>query len=615
MKLRISSRALVATVAVASLAVGVMAPAHSAGRTTVVVTEPTPLTGLNTTVTEMNLATNSEVVYPTGFGFYYANNQKQLVPNTKFGSWKVIKKSKTDFQVKYTINPGQLWNDGTPIDGVDLLLSHIISSSAYSKAAGLGDPQAAGVVGAFDSLGYAGTYDSHIVGEPVLSSDHMSVTLKYDAVIPDWDQNAPGVFPVHTLELMADGKKKLGSASENAAAKAAFLKDFTSKNTANLKDMGKIWSTAYNITTVNDSTNPLLLVGNGDFKIDSCVDQTSCTLVLDTATNGKSGPKTTGIDKIVFRFDVADTSAPQALANKEIDLYSGQVTADGVAQLKAVKGITLTSAPQSTYEHLDIRTAGPNGEGKYTGPFAGESQKAKDLRRAFLLAVPREDLIEKIIKPTDPGAVILKARGYMPSDGAPYTNFIANNGSSAYSASYAARMAEATKLVKRYQGANYLKNPIKVHLLFRNNARRTAQYDLFAASWAKVGFQVVGPGIPNWSSNTKNLDYDAAIFAWGANLPVQVGDCPQEESASSNATWGWKNKTIDAACKSLEAGALSNSNRDKYWLLMEKALASEAYTLPLFQWPGVTAINSALNGVKPSPITPNLVWNYWEWNY
>ena len=184
-----------------------------------------------------------------------------------------------------------------------------------------------------------------------------------------------------------------------------------------------------------------------------------------------------------------------------------------------------------------------------------------------------------------------------------------------YSASYAARMAEATKLVKRYQGANYLKNPIKVHLLFRNNARRTAQYDLFAASWAKVGFQVVGPGIPNWSSNTKNLDYDAAIFAWGANLPVQVGDCPQEESASSNATWGWKNKTIDAACKSLEAGALSNSNRDKYWLLMEKALASEAYTLPLFQWPGVTAINSALNGVKPSPITPNLVWNYWEWNY
>jgi len=42
---------------------------------------------------------------------------------------------------------------------------------------------------------------------------------------------------------------------------------------------------------------------------------------------------------------------------------------------------------------------------------------------------------------------------------------------------------------------------------------------------------------------------------------------------------------------------------------------AEGYTIGLFQWPGVTAVNADLKNVKPSAITPNLVWNYWEWTY
>jgi hypothetical protein len=47
----------------------------------------------------------------------------------------------------------------------------------------------------------------------------------------------------------------------------------------------------------------------------------------------------------------------------------------------------------------------------------------------------------------------------------------------------------------------------------------------------------------------------------------------------------------------------------------ERIVTDEALTLAIFQHPAVTATNSALKNIKPAPLTPNLVWNYWEWTY
>ena len=616
MKARISARAVFALASASAIAVTgvIVAPAHAATKTTVVMTEPTPINSLNYGVNNMNLASNEDLTYPTGFGFYWANDQKQVVPNTKFGSWKIAKNSATDFEVAYTVNPGQIWDDGAPITGVDLLLSHVTSSGKYSIAAGLGDPQSkAG--SAFDSGGYGGVYDDHVVGNPTLSADKMTLTVKYDSRIPDWALYAPGVSPVHALELMAAGKKTLPSVAEANAATDKFLSDFTSKNTASLKAMAAIWSKSYNISTVNSSTNPLLLVGNGDFKIDTCVDQVACTLVIDSKTNGTSGPKTTGIEKIVFRYDVADTSAPQALGNKEVDLYQGQPTADAVTQLKAVKGISILAAPLSTYEQMSIRVGSGTG-GTYTGPFAGESAKAIATRKAFLLALPRQDMVNKIVAPVQANAVVLNSRFVLPDSTAAYAAQIAGNGSSIYTAgSQADRTAQAIRIMKQYYGADFLKKPITVHTLFRNNARRTAEFQLYQAAEAAVGFNMTGPGIPDWSAHTSDDAYDVNFYAWGNGLPVQVGDCPQVQTTGGNNHYGWSNATIDKVCADLAASSVSDATRNAKWIQVERAMYAEAYTIGLFQWPGVTAVNSDLKGVKPSSITPNLVWNYWEWTY
>ncbi len=96
-----------------------------------------------------------------------------------------------------------------------------------------------------------------------------------------------------------------------------------------MKAAGKVWSEAYNITDINDSTNPLLLVGNGGYKIKSAVTGQSVTLVLNPKhVTNPSGPKTNGVKTIIFRVVGDGTAAAQALRNQEIDLYDGQPTAE-----------------------------------------------------------------------------------------------------------------------------------------------------------------------------------------------------------------------------------------------------------------------------------------------
>jgi len=197
---RVAKVALVAAAA-AGLVAGSLVPASAAKRSTVVLVTSNQLTGLNPSAVNMNLTFNSEVAYMQGFGFNYYDNSPKLVDNKIFGSYKIV--SQKPFKVQYTVNKGKVWSDGTPITGVDLLLSHVVCSSSYSFAAGLGDPTDNEVAPAFNALCYGGTYDEHHVGLPTLSSDKMSVTIEYDAKIPDWQIYGPGPSPVHTLVLMA----------------------------------------------------------------------------------------------------------------------------------------------------------------------------------------------------------------------------------------------------------------------------------------------------------------------------------------------------------------------------------------------------------------------------
>lgn len=617
MKLKRSFKAALAGLATTALvSAGLLSPADANTRSTVVIVTSNIFTSLNSGQPDTNITINGDIGYVQSMGFIYYDDKRNLKQNKVLGSYKIVSNTSKGLKVQYTINKGLVWSDGVPIDGVDLLLSHVLSSSKYSVDAGLGDPASGDTAPAFDSIGYGGLYDGNVVGLPALSADKMSVTVTYKSFIPDWQLIGPGPSPVHTLVQMAEGKKSLGTVAEGVAAKAKFLNYFEKKDTANLKKMGTVWSTAYDIKTINSSTNPLLLVVNGAYMVDNAVADQSVTLKLNPRYN--SGPKTNGVKTIVFRMLSDSTAAAQALQNGEIDIYQGQATADSVAQLKAMRNVNVIGGTNACYEHIDVRIGtGADEPDTYTGVFAGNSQRARDLRTAFLLSVPRQQIVDTLIKPINPSAKLVNSVFLLPGQ-AGYDQVVKNSGVSKYTAgTQADRTAKALLLVKQYYpSAGNGNTPVKINLLWGtpSNARRAAEAQLIKAEAAKAGFDVTATGNSGWGGLLTSNKYDAAFFAWCPTSVSQTGTNANFKSDGGNNFLGYNSKAMDDTLKKLE-GPLTPKELADTIQVAERLLIKDAITLGIFQHPAVTAHNAKLKNVKPAPLSPNLVWNFWEWKY
>lgn len=612
MKITRGAKFALAVAASSALAVSLLTPAQAATRSTVVVHDTNSLTSFNSSTPDTNLTINTAVGYLSSIGFFYYNDQKNVIQNKTFGSYKIVKNKSDDFRVEYTVAPGRVWSDGTPITGVDLLLSHVLSSNAFSKAAGLGDPDSDNVP-AFNSNGYGGTYSDNIVGDPVLSADKMTVTLKYKKKIANWDLFGPGPSPVHTLVLLSEGKKALGSVAENIAARDRFLTAYNTKNTATLKALGKVWSEAYNITQVDASTNPLLFVGNGGFIVDSAVTKSSVTLKVNSKYN--SGPALSGkVDTIIFKFISDGTAASQALANGEIDIYQGQATADAVAALKKLTNIILKGGTGVAYEHWDPRVNAAPGQPEYNGLFKGHGGKGADLRRAFLLAIPREEIVEKLIRPINSDAVVLGSTFLTPSqDG--YDRLAATNGSGYFMGDQNAKNAKALRLVKKYYPTASASNPVPVKVLLPSpNARRAAEFALAKANALKAGFDLQGDPKADWGTRIQNTEYDAVFFAYVASSVSQAGSNANFMVGGGNNRMGVALPALDAILSKLQY-PLEDRAYISTLIQAERIINKEGITIGVFQFPAVTAYNKDLKGVKPAPLSPTLVWNYWDWAY
>lgn len=645
-----------------------LAPANAtAANKTVIIQEGNTLSGLNTAVNGKNLVTNVDVVYPTGAGFTYWNNKAQLVRNTAFGTFKITRNNcatvaTTDefgcFAVTYTIKKGLKYSDGTLITGQDLLLSHAISSTPYSIAAGLGDPFS-DTGSKFDSAGYGGAYDDHTrANSYVLSDDNYSVTVKYDAFQPDWQIFGPGPAAVHGLVGLAKGKKTLQSARTNASYKAAFedayygamealpseddedyadaLDDRTAAR-ALMSKMAYKWSNSWNITTVTASTNPLLLISNGGYQITSC-GASSCTLDRNPLASVSGTPKMTGsMERIIFKFPATgttfnDTAVGQAIKNGEVDLYSGSATASFWATVDGDPGTVAARTSVAVYEHFDIRAGDAlesnetvNTDGNcaapYDGPFKGSSQKAKDLRKAMLLVVPRQVIantyVGKIFDPAFSGNSPMLNSSFSLTTEGDYAKVVA--GSSSYVADFlkdqTARNALALALMKKYYpSAGPGSDSISVKMLTSTASRRVDIALQIQLQADKVGIKLTNTASTGWSGLLNCNNYDVATFAWSKSAISQTGTNPQYQSDGSNNRAGWNDPALDTLLKKFEV-SLSATEIVAAKIAAERQLWSNYWTIGEYQWPGVSAWNKDLKNVLPSPLNPNVVWNYWALGY
>jgi peptide/nickel transport system substrate-binding protein len=616
----------IALAAVGSLvltgAPALVAPATAATKSTLIIHSPAEITSLNSSTSDGNTTYNAQLAYLTGSGFLYYDNQTVLKYNTKLGSMKISKNSSTDFRIKYTLVKGQTWSDGTPITAEDMLLSHITSADEYSKSAGLGDPST--TTAAFDSVGYGGTYGENVVGLPTVSSDKLSIEVRFKKPLPDWQLLAPGVSPVHALSLLADKKVGLQSAAVNTAAKAKFLSAFQKKTKAHLLAMGKVWTESYNIKTVNSSTNKLLLISNGGFIISSAVADSSVTLIRNSKY--KSGPAMATsypVTKVIIKTIESDTSAVQALRNGEVDLYyNTNPTIAGNASLKAQgANITVLTKKGAGYSHFNLRVGEPfGGEDPYRGPFFGMSQKAKDLRTAFLYVVPRAQMVANFIQPLDPSGPVIKPMDtHFAFQGTTEYNTITKaTGMAKYTTgTQADRTALALALVKKYYPTASADNSVvNVKLMFANaSALRVSLAQLIKAEAAKAGFNVDITGSANFSADISNVEYDATMFGYGLTSVSQATATAIYKSNGGNNAYGWNSAVIDQNVQKLESSILTPAQATAARIAIEKISVANGYGFPLYQNLTTAASNKALKNFKPAPLGANLVWNYWEWNF
>jgi peptide/nickel transport system substrate-binding protein len=170
---------------------------------------------------------------------------------------------------------------------------------------------------------------------------------------------------------------------------------------------------------------------------------------------------------------------------------------------------------------------------------------------------------------------------------------------------------------KHFPSAKAGSKSVTINILWGqpSNTRRANEFQIARNELAKAGFNLTNAGgTSGWSAYLDSNSYDAAFFAWCPSSVSQTGTNANFKSDGGNNLIGYNSKAMDAILDKLET-KLTDAQVIAAYKAADKLLADDAVTLPIFQHPAVTAYNSALKNVKPAPLTPNIVWNYWEWKY
>lgn len=547
----------------------------------VAVAETNGFSSFNPGTADGNSDVNGHIGYATHSSFIYIDDKLNIVRNEKFGKYEKL--SDDPLTVKYTVNEGVKWSDGTQVSAADLLLSWASGSAYYDDA----DPAAKTGTTYFKTA--ADTSGLNLTDFPELGSDGRSLTLKYSKPFSDWElaYSFPGNggvdIPAHVVAKQAGLQDAQALVDLLKGLKRGDRKSPQPVN-AKLKAVADFWSTGFESKTL--PSDPSLYLSNGPYIIKSVVPEQSVTLVRNKDYNWGPAPK---LDEIVVRTIGAAPAQVQALKNGEVDIINPQASADTVEQIKALTGVNLLLGNQLSYDHLDLN---------FSGPLAD-----KNVREAFLKTVPRKDVVDKIIKKIDPNAKPLDSQLFVPAQAA-YADSAANNGSSMY------QDVDIDGAKKLLNGATP-----EIRVMYnKDNPNRVDAFSLIRESATKAGFKIVdgGLGKADWSSHLGDGSYDATIFGW-INSGVGVSGTPQIFKTGGGSNFnGFTDADADKAMDELIV-TTDKAKQDDLQKKIDAAIWKSAYGVPLFQSPDVKASSDKISGITAMPNQTGVWWNVWDW--
>jgi peptide/nickel transport system substrate-binding protein len=307
---------------------------------------------------------------------------------------------------------------------------------------------------------------------------------------------------------------------------------------------------------------------------------------------------------VTVRFNPDANSQLQQLSNKEIALMDPQVTTDLVQAGEKLPGVEIHKGVESTYEHMDLvqNNNGPFDPANY----GGNAQKALLVRQAFLHGVPRNEIVQKLIKPIVPDENVRNSFLRVPETPG-YDEVSAANGSADYAKT---DPALSLKLLKQAG----VKTPVDVRLMYdKTNPRRAAEFQIDKPALAKAGFNIIDNGDADWSSKLGDGTYDAVFFGWQATTTAVTGDVAIYGTGGGENYTGYGSKEIDSLYSKL-ATTIDTNAQLPIVTAIDKQLWKDAIGMPIFQFPAAVMWDKTrLAGVKPIVLSPTMFYNYWNW--
>jgi peptide/nickel transport system substrate-binding protein len=597
MRIRRIGAAIAAVGAVALVLSGCSAPTAESGLdkgTSVNVAWNQPFYSYNGNTSFGNATANANIIYMTNDWFNLYDNTPKLVKDTAFGTYEKV--SDDPLTVKYTIKDGVKWSDGTPVDASDMLLDWAANSRSLDTPnfdpSKFTNPDTGAFTDAFPKdvvyFDSGATPDSGlglVHDVPKISDNGRSITMVYTDKYVDWEIAFPTALPAHVVAKNALGLK------DNAKAKAAMITAIQKDDKVSLAKISSFWNSGFNFTEL--PKNPDLYLSTGPYTISAFKADQYITLKANPDYTGSHKPS---IEEVTIKFITDPLAAVQALQNGEVDVISPQATSDLVTALDAVKNVTVVKGSEGTYEHIDLQVD-KSKNGVFNNP---------KVREAFMKVIPRQEIIDKLIKPiVGAGAKLRDSQVFVPG-AAGYDDSVKNNGSAAYAtvdvAGAKALLAEAG-----------VKAP-KVCLLYAStNPRRVNEFQLIQASAAQAGFVVEDCGNENWGGLLGTPGkYDASLFGWQSTSLGVTQSGPTFQTGGINNLTFFSNAEVDAVVKKLNV-EFDPKKQIELQQQLDKLIWDNYYGVTVFQFPGVTAYSTKITGVAPSILSPTIFWNIWDW--
>lgn len=562
-----------------------------------------PLLSFNNNTTHNNATANSNVNYLTQAPWTYYDADLNLINNDQFGTCTV--ESLDPLTVTYTVADGVTWSDGTPVTAADIVLSWGAQCNCFNDEEAQTDDEgnllpSAGV--AFDKTDPSLTL---IKDFPTISEDGKSATFVWSEFYVDYQEAGPvnsgnsgSLIPAHVV-----GAKALGVTDPTEAAQAV-VDAFKANDKAKLKPIADFWNTGFDTDQL--PSDPSLYLSNGPYVVKTY--QQRAEMTFERNPNYNWGPKP-AFDTVTWKIIGDPTAAVQALTNEEVDLISPQATADIYEAVTGLadRGIEVATGVEGTYEHVDLVFT--NGGPFDPATYGGDEEKAKKVRQAFLKTIPRQDIVDRLIKPISPDAELRNS--FTQIAGSPrYDEIVATNG---MEQEYGTVDIDGAKALLAEAGVT---GPVDVRLKFAaNNPRRSNEYDLMKASAQQAGFNLIDGRSPSWGQELPAIEgYDASLFGWQTTSTGVANSQATFVTGGTNNYGQYSDADVDKLYNEIAGEVLTPEEVTERLVTIEKTLVDDAYGVTIFQFPGVTSWNgNNVNNVSVIPISPGPFYNFWDW--